>query len=154
MTIADREYEVAIVGAGPVGLSLAIELGKRGVDVCVVERRRSRLRHPKASRIHSRTMEIFRQQGMADDIRRVGNLPLEIWAGFGYLTRLNKPDLGWFDLWSDLVDELRLMTYPFVVGAGQRLFSETSSMKPMQLINTRTVGDGLVFLTYQPVRNA
>jgi dihydrofolate reductase len=54
----------------------------------------------------------------------------------------------------DLVDELRLMTYPFVVGAGQRLFSETRSMKPMRLIDTRTVGDGLVFLTYRAVRNS
>jgi dihydrofolate reductase len=52
----------------------------------------------------------------------------------------------------NLVDELRLMTYPFVVGAGERLFGETSDMKPMRLVNTRTVGDGLVFLTYEPVR--
>ena len=54
----------------------------------------------------------------------------------------------------DLVDELRLMAYPFVVGAGERLFGETSGMKPMRLIATRTVGDGLAFLTYQPVRTA
>jgi dihydrofolate reductase len=54
----------------------------------------------------------------------------------------------------DLVDELRLMTYPLVVGAGRRLFSETSSMKPMRLIDTRIVGDGLAFLTYAPVRGA
>jgi dihydrofolate reductase len=54
----------------------------------------------------------------------------------------------------DLVDELRLMTYPFVVGAGQRLFGETSGVKPMRLVDTRTVGDGLALLTYQPVRDA
>jgi dihydrofolate reductase len=54
----------------------------------------------------------------------------------------------------DLVDELRLMTYPFVVGAGERLFGETSGVKPMRLVDTRTVGDGLVCLTYQPVRDA
>ena len=52
----------------------------------------------------------------------------------------------------DLVDELRLMTYPLVVGAGQRLFGETSSAKPMGLVDTRTVGDSLVLLAYQPVR--
>jgi dihydrofolate reductase len=54
----------------------------------------------------------------------------------------------------DLVDELRLMIYPFVLGAGERLFRETSDRKPMRLVDTRTVGDGLAFLTYQPVRDA
>ena len=54
----------------------------------------------------------------------------------------------------DLVDELRLMIYPFVLGAGERLFGETSDKKPMRLADTRTVGDNLTFLTYQPVRDA
>lgn len=54
----------------------------------------------------------------------------------------------------DLVDEVRLMIYPFVLGAGERLFGETSDKKPMRLISTRTVGDGLAFLIYQPVRDA
>jgi dihydrofolate reductase len=54
----------------------------------------------------------------------------------------------------DLVDELRLMVYPLVVGAGERLFGETSGVKPMRLVGTRAVGDGLVLLTHQPVRNA
>jgi len=101
--VADREYEVVIVGAGPVGLTLALELGKRGVDVCLAERRRSRLRHPRASGLHVRTMELFRQHGIAEDIRRVGNLPLETWRGFGYMTRINQPDLGAIDLLSDPV---------------------------------------------------
>lgn len=52
----------------------------------------------------------------------------------------------------DLVDELRLMIYPVVLGAGERLFGETSDKKPMHLIDIRTVGDGLAFLTYEPAR--
>jgi dihydrofolate reductase len=54
----------------------------------------------------------------------------------------------------DLVEELRLMTYPFVVGAGERLFGETSDVKPMRLVDTRVVGDDLVCVIYQAVRDA
>jgi dihydrofolate reductase len=54
----------------------------------------------------------------------------------------------------DLVDELRLMVYPFVLGAGERLFGETSDKKGLRLVGTRTVGDGLTFLTYEIVRDA
>jgi len=54
----------------------------------------------------------------------------------------------------DLVAELRLMIYPVVLGAGERLFGETSDKKPMRLVNRQTVGDGVAFLTYEPVRGA
>jgi dihydrofolate reductase len=48
-----------------------------------------------------------------------------------------------------LVDELRLMVHPVLVGAGKRLFGETSDWKPMRLVDTMTVGDGVAILTYE-----
>ena len=54
----------------------------------------------------------------------------------------------------DLVDELRLMVYPVVLGAGERLFGETSDKKLMRLVDSRIVGDGVAFLTYERVRDA
>ena len=48
----------------------------------------------------------------------------------------------------DLVDELRLMVFPVVLGTGKRLFGETSDKKRLQLVDTRTVGDGVLVLTY------
>ena len=51
----------------------------------------------------------------------------------------------------DLVDELRLVVFPVVLGAGQRLFGETSSTKPLRLADVRTIGDGLAFVTYRRV---
>lgn len=54
----------------------------------------------------------------------------------------------------DLVDELRLKIFPVVLGAGGRLFGETSDKKPMHLLDTRTVEGGIAYLTYERVRNA
>ena len=52
----------------------------------------------------------------------------------------------------DLVDELRLMVYPVIVGAGKRLFAETSGTKRLQLAEAKTVGDGIHILVYRPAK--
>jgi dihydrofolate reductase len=50
----------------------------------------------------------------------------------------------------DLVDEFRLMVFPVVLGSGKRLFSETGDKKPLRLVDSKMVGDGVAILTYQP----
>jgi dihydrofolate reductase len=53
----------------------------------------------------------------------------------------------------DLVDEMRLVVFPVVLGAGERLFGETSGKKQFRLVNATTIGDGLAFVTYEAVRS-
>ena len=52
----------------------------------------------------------------------------------------------------DLVDELRLMVFPVVLGSGKRLFAEGSGKKPLRLTDSKAVGNGVAILIYQPVR--
>src|SRR3954454_1444074 len=53
---------------------------------------------------------------------------------------------------NDLVDELRLMVFPVVLGSGKRLFGETSDKKSLKLTDSKTVGDGVAILIYEPAR--
>jgi dihydrofolate reductase len=50
---------------------------------------------------------------------------------------------------NDLVDELRLMVFPVVLGAGKRLFGETSDKKTLRLTNSQTVGEGVAILVFE-----
>jgi dihydrofolate reductase len=50
---------------------------------------------------------------------------------------------------NDLVDELRLMVFPVVLGTGKRVFGETSDKKPLRLADSKTVGDGVTILVYE-----
>jgi dihydrofolate reductase len=54
----------------------------------------------------------------------------------------------------DLLDELRLMVYPVILGKGKRLFGSTTKKKPMRLRSSKLVGDGVEILIYEAVRSA
>jgi 2-polyprenyl-6-methoxyphenol hydroxylase-like FAD-dependent oxidoreductase len=66
------ETEVLIVGAGPVGLTLALDLGQRGVRCILIERNETAIQLPKMERCNARTMEIYRRLGVAEKIRDAG----------------------------------------------------------------------------------
>ncbi len=69
------ETQVLIVGAGPVGLTLALDLGKRGVRCVLIEKNDAPLGYPKMERCNPRTMEIFRRLGIAETVRAAGYPP-------------------------------------------------------------------------------
>src|SRR3981081_3016063 len=66
------QSEVLIVGAGPVGLIMAIDLAQRGIECTLIEQKEEPACLPKMERCNARTMEIFRRMGLADKIRKIG----------------------------------------------------------------------------------
>src|SRR4051812_49014573 len=88
-----KEADVLIVGAGPVGLTLAIDLAWRGIDVTVVEMRaRAEPPEPKCNHVAARTMEIFRRLGVAEKVRNAG-LPEDYPHDISYRTTFTGPEL-------------------------------------------------------------
>jgi dihydrofolate reductase len=54
---------------------------------------------------------------------------------------------------NDLVDELRLMVFPVILGSGRRLFGSTDGKRRMRLTSSKMVGDGVAILIYEPARS-
>jgi 2-polyprenyl-6-methoxyphenol hydroxylase-like FAD-dependent oxidoreductase len=84
---------VAIVGAGPVGLALANELSWRGIPHLLIEKRTEPLDFPTAESVHTRTMEIIRRWGIADDVRFSG-FPPDLPRSVSFVTTLSGYSLG------------------------------------------------------------
>src|SRR6202158_4032935 len=88
------ESEVLISGAGPVSLTLAIDLAWRGINVTVVETRaRAAPPEPKCNHVAARTMEIFRRLGLSEKVRNAG-LPADYSNDIRYRTTFTGPELA------------------------------------------------------------
>ena len=97
-----KEVPVLIAGGGPVGLTLAMELGWRGVPCVLLNDRAETAKHPKANATGARSMEHFRRLGVAHRIRAAG-LPADHPTDLVYLTRLTGYELARFPLPSSLL---------------------------------------------------
>lgn len=89
--------DVLIAGGGPCGLVLAIELGRRGVSVVLVDQDPGTTRNAAANATQARTMEHFRRLGFADEVRALG-LPPEFPTDVAYFTRFARHELARFAL--------------------------------------------------------
>ena len=120
--------QVLIVGAGPVGLTLAIDLGRRGVGCTLLEQKKAPEFLPKMERCNARTMEIYRRMGIADKVRAAGfprDAPMDVFI----VTSLIEPPL------------LHL-AYPSVVQAQAEIAARndgTLPREPYQLISQYTL---------------
>jgi 2-polyprenyl-6-methoxyphenol hydroxylase-like FAD-dependent oxidoreductase len=122
------DTQVLIVGAGPVGLSLAIDLGQRGIRTTLIEKRSGPAFLPKMERVNARTMEIYRRMGLAKKVRSAGldrSVPMDVYI----VLDLTRPPL------------LRL-PYPSVAEAEAAIrvtTDGTAPLEPYQLISQYTL---------------
>jgi 2-polyprenyl-6-methoxyphenol hydroxylase-like FAD-dependent oxidoreductase len=128
MTEGVTDSEVLIVGAGPTGLTLAIDLGKRGIRCTIIERKERPAFLPKMERVNARSMEIYRRMGLAPQIRAAG-------------LRSDSPMDVYIVLALDRVPLLHL-SYPSVAEAQARTRSTNDGslpLEPYQLISQYTL---------------
>jgi 2-polyprenyl-6-methoxyphenol hydroxylase-like FAD-dependent oxidoreductase len=122
------DNDVLIVGAGPTGLTLAIDLGKRGVRCTIIEQKDRPAFLPKMERINARTMEIYRRMGLSEKIRAAGlrpDCPMDVFI----ILALTEPPLYH-------------QSYPSVEQAQAKMRSTndgTSPLEPYQLISQYTL---------------
>src|SRR5271165_1693520 len=83
---SERDTDVLIVGAGPVGLALAVELGQRGVRCIVVEKNDRVGYAPRAKTTNTRTREHLRRWGIAERLREVSPMPRDYPARAMFVT--------------------------------------------------------------------
>ena len=96
-----HDVPILIVGGGPVGLALAVELGMRGIECLLIEQSDGTIYHPRANTINSRTMEFCRRWGVAEEVRNAGappDFPLDILYVTGLqgyeVARIDRPTYG------------------------------------------------------------
>jgi 2-polyprenyl-6-methoxyphenol hydroxylase-like FAD-dependent oxidoreductase len=92
-----QDCGVIIIGAGPCGLMLAIELGRRRISTVVLEEKAQPSRFPSANATQARTMEHYRRLGFAEKVRAKG-LPPDYPTDIAYFTRFTKYELARFSL--------------------------------------------------------
>ncbi len=122
------DTDVLIVGGGPVGLTLAVDLGQRGVRAMLIEQKSAPQRLPKMERCNARTMEIFRRMGLSERIRAAG-LPAHCSMDVFIVTSLVDPPL------------LHL-PYPSVAEAKRQIVAcrdGSMPLEPYQLISQYTL---------------
>src|SRR5262245_58894031 len=122
------DTDVLIVGAGPVGLTLALDLGRRGVRCTLIEQKNAPHMWPKMERCNARSMEIYRRLGLAEKVRAAG-LPAWVPMDVYIVTSLIEPPL------------LHL-PYPSVADAKKEIAAchdGTLPLEPYQLISQYTL---------------
>jgi len=94
--LADRSAEVLVVGAGPTGLVLALWLKRQGVDVRVIDKTAEPGTTSRALVVHARTLELYRQMGLADDVvnRGLEFSALNLWVRGRHAARAALGDIG------------------------------------------------------------
>lgn len=122
------ETGVLIVGGGPVGLTLALDLGRRGVQCTLIERNLTSIQLPKMERCNARTMEIYRRLGVAERIRDHGlprEAPMDVFLAFSMADR----------------EPLVHLPYPSVTQAKAQIAANNDGrpLEPYQLISQYTL---------------